>query len=358
MVGAVTGDAAGNVYLTGYFTGQLNLPLSCTTNAPTNTSSVFVAKLDSSGQSLWCRGFGTSGTQSGTAIAVDGSGNVIVSGIVGGTVDFGTGPLMGGGSFTDSFVATFDSSGNTVWAKAFPSANITSVAADGMGNILLAGLFQGTTTFGGPMLTGTAANNIDLAKLDSSGKHIYSKAFDPGAGANVYATTIAVDAAGNALLGGGYIGSLDFGGGPLTAMSDGAYLAKVDPQGTHLWSKNFVSQFGAYGTNLAVDATGQPILVGYFAGTVDFGGGALMSSGGQDFNGANLFIAKFDQGGHHTWSKRYGGGSGPITPSGLAVDSTGAAVVAGLFQGGLDFGNNPMMSTGGTDIFLAKLRTP
>jgi hypothetical protein len=141
------------------------------------------------------------------------------------------------------------------------------------------------------------------------------------------------------------------------AGGDDVFVAKLDPTGAPIWSKSFGDEFDQQATNVALDAKGQPVVVGTFASTIDFGGGTLTSTGGQADSGANIFVAKFDTAGNHLWSRGFGGPAGQ-TPSALAVDSTGAAILTGTFNGTIDFGGNPMMNTGGTDVFLAKLRTP
>ena len=83
---------------------------------------------------------------------------------------------------------------------------------------------------------------------------------------------------------------------------------------------------------------------------------SLMATGGQQ--GSNIFVVKFDAAGNSLWARNFGDGSA-VSPSGVAIDSTGAAVLTGTFNGVLDFGGNPMTSAAGsTDIFLAKLSTP
>ena len=54
------------------------------------------------------------------------------------------------------------------------------------------------------------------------------------------------------------------------------------------------------------------------------------------------------------WSRRYGG-SGDDRAAAVAVDSSGAAVLAGFFQNTVDFGAGPVPSAGLSDIFVAKL---
>jgi hypothetical protein len=63
-----------------------------------------------------------------------------------------------------------------------------------------------------------------------------------------------------------------------------------DVDGAHLWSERFggPSSDEAYG--VAVDAAGNVALAGYFFGSVDFGGGDLISAGVDD-----VFLVQFSE---------------------------------------------------------------
>jgi hypothetical protein len=63
---------------------------------------------------LWSKSFGNAGFDVATATAIDSAGNVVVTGYFQGTVDFGGGPLTTAGE-DDIFVAKLDSSGNHLW---------------------------------------------------------------------------------------------------------------------------------------------------------------------------------------------------------------------------------------------------
>jgi len=349
-------DATGNIYTAGAFQGIVNLGTNCYISKPATTS-VLITKLDPTGTVLSCEGYGTSGSQIGRTINVDSAGNILVTGILIGTVDFGQGPLTGSGLY-DTFVAKMASGSSGSWSKAILSAGTTSAAVDSTGNVFLVGLLSGTTNFGptaASALTQVGNQDIIVAKLDPTGAYLWSKSFGH---VNAFdaTPTIAVDAGGNLFITGYYTGVIDFGGGPFTAVSQDGYLAKLDPNGNHLWSKHFASPQAAAAGGVALDTLGQPTVVGNFTSSVDLGGGSLTATGGQQGN--NAFVAKFDAAGNYLWARSFGDGTGD-TPDSVAIDSTGAAVLTGTFDGGLNFGGNPMTSAAGsTDLFLAKLRTP
>jgi hypothetical protein len=78
---------------------------------------VFVSKLDSDGNLVWARSFGSTGFDEGWGVAVDGSGNVHTTGYFAGTVDFdpgaGTHNLTSAGS-NDVFVLKLEADPPTV----------------------------------------------------------------------------------------------------------------------------------------------------------------------------------------------------------------------------------------------------
>ncbi len=114
------------------------------------------------------------------------------------------------------------------------------------------------------------------------------------------------------------------------------------------WAKRF-GDAGIQNTGgLAVDSSGNIILAGSFNGAIDLGGGALVAVGTND-----SFVAKFDSNGNHLWSTRYGDTLTYIQD--VAVDSTGAIIVVGVFMGTINFGGGQHVSQGGFDAMVAKL---
>jgi hypothetical protein len=94
---------------------------------------------------------------------------------------------------------------------------------------------------------------------------------------------------------------------------------------------------------------GNVLVAGRFEGTIDFGGGPLASLGVGD-----VFVAKLDTDGGHLWSKRFGNASDEAA-AGVATDSAGNVLVAGHFDGAIDFGGGPLNNAGGGDVFVVKL---
>jgi hypothetical protein len=353
-----TTDAMGDVYVNGNIIGTLDVPPSCF--PPTTTGGTLVLKTDSFGDCIWANTYDEGPI--GGPMVVDGAGDLVMALFsIGGTADFGGGPLMSLGGYT--YVVKLDAMGKYQWAKMFGGPggiNPFSVSVDSKNNIVLSGYFEQSVSFGGPALTSQGGDDIFVVKLDPAGNYLWGKSF--GDAQNQEGAYSVVDAMDNILLAGDFPGTINLGGQTLTsAGSTDLFAAKLDSSGNHIWSKRFGDASPQVSTGISLDPKGQPVLTGTFAGTVDFGGSTFTSSGGPVM-GSDIFLAKFDTAGNHIWSRTFGSAAGQSTTN-IALDKTGAAWLAGYFNGTLNFGTsaataltNPGMT--GTDIFLAKLRTP
>ncbi len=321
---------------------------------PTLIAVLLVATLAASSSAVpinqWSNRFGDGNAQAARDVAFDGSGNVYVTGYMQGTADFGGGPISSAGS-GDVFLAKYDSAGSHIWSKRFGAADhqeAFGVATDAAGNAVIVGRFQTSINFGGPTHVSAGDFDMFLAKFDPAGTLVWSKRF--GNGFINEGRGVAVDGAGNVVLVGFSAGATDFGGGALP--NGGAYdvsVAKYDATGAHLWSKLMGTTLDQQGIGAGVDAAGNVLVVGYFMGSLDLGGGAMASAGGLD-----AFVGKFDAGGTFQWSKRFGDGSDQKALL-VGADAAGNVTVAGYHVGSIDFGGGPIASVGATDLFAAQL---
>ncbi|MBA2524495.1 MAG: hypothetical protein H0V18_01745 [Pyrinomonadaceae bacterium] len=186
---------------------------------------------------------------------------------------------------------------------------------------------------------------------------------------------VAVDAANNIYvigyfgLTGGAPSSGDFDPGPATATLTNSggwdpFVAKYDPDGNYVWARTFGNTATATTDertwDLAVDASGNVYVAGFFNGTYDLdaspgGVNQLTSAGGTD-----AFIVKYDTTGNHIWG--FGlGSTGDDEGFAVAVDNAGHVFFQGDFSGTVDFdpgpGSSNLTSAGGTDVFIARFNT-
>jgi hypothetical protein len=317
---------------------------------------VFLAKFDSNCKHLWSKRFGDANDQQGNtneSVAIDSMGNVFIAGRFQGTMDFGGGPLTSAGS-VDAFLAKFDRDGKHLWSKRFGDADeqrASGLAVDPVtGAVVLGGTCKGTVDFGGGPLSGTTNLDVVVAKFDASGNHQWSKRF--GDTAHQYTNAVAIDSGGNTLVSGAVYGAIDFGGPAGSLVSAGAndvFVAKLSPDGATIWSKRFGDAASQLAFGIAVDGKDGVLLTGSMAGTIDFGGGSMTSAGGRD-----VFIARLDQSGSYSWASRFGDALEQL-PGWIDADASGNVLITGTFGGAIDFGGGAHVSEGASDMFVAKL---
>ncbi len=345
---AVALDASGNVVVTGSFTGTVNFGGGSVTGT-SYTNDIFVAKYSSSGAYLWSKTFGSTGDDSGYGIAIDSGGNVVVAGTFSAYVDFGGGYLIGYGT-RNLFLAKYSPSGAYIWSKTIGNGSNNmpyGMAVDNNDNILVTGSFNNSLDFGGGTLTSNGQSDIFLAKYSSSGAHVWSRGF--GSSGSDVGYGIAVDGSGNVVVTGSFMGTVDFGGGTLTSNGQqDVFLAKYSSSGTYLWARSQGGIYSDQGNSVAIDGSGNVIVTGQFYSPVDFGGGLI--TGGESID---IFAAKYSASGTHLWSEGFGG---PYTDvgMGIAVDNAGEIIVTGYFYGTADFGG-PILTSAWNDIFMFKL---
>lgn len=248
-------------------------------------------------------------------------------------------------------------------------STVRQIGGDSTGDVLLAGKISGTPNALG--LEGAASDAPFLAKLDPTGHLVWVKTLpDAAAGA-----LLAVDAEGDVFLAGATPPgqSLDLGGGPLVPASAAGgvmYVAELDPEGHHLWSRavaNLAQDPSGDGNAfvapaaLALDPTGALVIAGTFMGPLDLGGGDLGYP--QNPLASCGFVVKLDSAGHHVFSQRVGSqpdGNTMVSDTGLflgsaAIDGQGAIVITGALYGALHIGGDVITSHGAGDAFVAKI---
>lgn len=283
-------DATGNVYTTGYFTGTADFdPGLATYNLNSwGMRDIFISKLDVSGNFVWAKGLGGSDYDGGDGIAVDGSGNVLITGGFQVGVDFDPGPgsyVLNALGSADAFVCKFDASGSFLWAKQMrgPTSNdgsgAYSICTDNSGNVYTSGYFKGTVDFdpgaGTVNLTSVGFDDLYVSKLDASGNYVWAKAMGGGAYEEGY--DIAVDGSGNVYTTGSFGGTCDFDPGaaaynliPAGGGLDEIFISKLDASGNFAWAKRMGGTGHDQGFSIAVDNAESVHVIGDFSGTADF----------------------------------------------------------------------------------------
>ena len=340
-------DASGNIFVIGYFQNTLDVCGSQLVSAGGYDG--FLAKYSSKGELVWSFAIGgTDGFDYARAVAVDASGNVLVTGQFGDTVDFGGGGIVSNG-LGDIYVVKYDNDGVHQWSKGLGAGAGdagSDVAVDASGNVYVTGEFYQTVDFGGGPLVADARDAF-LVKYDASGGHLWSQHFGEGGGDT--GRRVAIDLLNSVVMAGTFSDSISLGGSTYhSAGSADIFVSQFNTNGTFGWARAFggvdVDQVNGLGVDL-IDV----YVSGSFAGSADFGGGAIASAGYSD-----IYIAKYDLiAGTHQWSQGIGS-TGNEYSDALALDkSNNRVIIGGGFSIDLDFGGGPLTSAGNFDAYLA-----
>lgn len=347
----LSADPAGNIYIVGEFNGELDFGMGVLTSA--GETDIFVAKFDSNGGLAWGKRFGDGAVQRPESVVVTPGGGVVVSGSFEGTLDFGGAPLISAGNkdafvacldlsgnhiwskefgddnfdqiasnaaigddnsllVTGAFSGTIDlandlvtnaaidafilrldiTSGDVLWGNQFGSSagqeGGSFVGLFPTGEILLVGVFDKTLNIIGDPISPVGYADIFALKLTASGNPIWVKGF--GSNLNDLPFDVDLSADSKIVIGGMFGESINFGGGPLAAAGkDDLFLAELDSNGNHLWSRRSGGETDSGSLwGLALGTPGVVFTTGFFEGTIDLGGAPLKSTG----DGA-IFLAKY-----------------------------------------------------------------
>jgi hypothetical protein len=252
----ITTDDSANVYTAGYFSGTADFdPEGGVANLTSaGSADIFVSKLDSSGHYVWARNMGGSSVDHGQAVAVDGVGNVYVTGTFTQTADLdpgvGVDNATSGGS-TDAFIVKLDNAGDYEWGGGIGKTgadNGNSLIVDGASNVYLTGKFTGTVNFdikgGSNTVAAGGASAAYVSKYDSSGNIIRVKALTTVGNGTGEGMGLAVDPVNaDLILAGGF--TLDINCDPsvsnFTLASQGIddiLVARYDSAGTFVYAKS------------------------------------------------------------------------------------------------------------------------
>ncbi|MCP4666466.1 MAG: hypothetical protein GY849_08860, partial [Deltaproteobacteria bacterium] len=364
----ITLDGSGNIYVVGR-SDSTNFPTKQAfqgTNA--GNQDAFIAKLDPTGATLaYSTYLGGASLDQGIGIALDGSGNVYVSGRSSST-NFPTKQAFQGTNAgnQDAFIAKLDPTGATLaYSTYLGGASLDQgigIALDGSGNVYVSGRSSSTNFPTKQAFQGTNAGGYDafITKLVPSGTALAYSTY-LGGGNDERGIKIAVDRSGKAYVT-GITHSTDF---PTKQAFQGtnagdtdAFVTKLVPSGTALIYSTYLGGTDTdEGYGIALDPSGSAYATGK-SNSTDF-------PTRQAFQGTNAgdydaFITKLVPSGTALAYSTYLGGTGTDHGTRTAIDESDNTYVTG-FTNSTDFPTGQAFqgaNAGSYDAFVFKIRMP
>jgi hypothetical protein len=244
-----------------------------------------------------------------------------------------------------------DPSGNFTTHTAVGDVFPRSVTTDPSGNVYVTGEFNGTATFGSLPSISSNLGSADIFILKYNNGGVLQWVQKSGGSGQDYGHSIAVDASGNVYVTGFFTGTSTFGTLPSITSVDNfdVFIAKYNSNGIAQFVQQVSGLSTQDGQGIAVDASGNIYLTGGFTNTATFGSISITSAGLSD-----IFIAKYNNSGAAQWVQRIGD-IGVDVGYDIGLDATGNIYVVGNFSNTVTFGTLPAITSAGSeDVFIVK----
>ena len=263
------------------------------------------------------------------------------------------------------FLVKYDADGNYTWHVALSNtgqAIAKCLAIDGNGDVVMAGRFETSITFGpgaNGTITSNGSNDCFIAKYTSAGQLQWVRSFGSTAGDEIHGLTL--DASDNIIVSGLFRLTVDFDPGPgiATLMSMGGadgFVAKYGPNGAFQWVRGVQGTGNAQMWSVAADTNGDIHALGHFTGTVTVANLSQITSSGLN----DGVLCRFSATGTAIWRQPFGG-VGNVTTERILNDGAGHLYIMGSFSGmaNIDPGTNNIgvTSVGNNNMYFAKLLT-
>ena len=351
-------------------------------------------------QKIWTQLLGTSGYEEATKVDIDSDGNIYITGYTSGDLDGqtnsgGTMELLGGFytvSLSDAFLTKYQPNGTKDWTKllgnssGFDVSNGVAISSDGSIYItgstngepiveslpndvfltkyqpngtrdwikLLGNSSDNDRSYGVAIspdeesiyITGFTTGDLDgqtnmgngdafLTKYSSDGDIVWTQLL--GSSENERSLGVAISSDGNIYITGFTAGNLD----GQTNMGNGdAFLTKYNSEGIKQWTQLLGSSESEEANKVDIDSDGNIYITGFTSGNLD----------GQTNMGSNdAFLAKYNSEGIKQWTQLLGS-SNNDTSYAIAISSDGSIYITGGTRSNLDGQTN----MGNNDAFLTK----
>ncbi len=303
-------DEDGNVYCIGGFSGTLDFDPGESTFELTSIGEqdIFVQKLNSNGEFLWAKNFGSGYNNYGKRILVDGEENILITGSFKGSVDFDPGPdtfTLNSSGVLDIFFLKLTFDGDLLWAKQIGGGSneyVKTLQFDHDKNILLGGTFRFQADFNPDpdeeyIVEGGMWSDFFILKLDENGCFKWVKTV--GGDNPMHIQSIAVDSINNIYFASNFDTPFDVNPGDSTYIIEPTgdfdfFIAKINADGEFESVIIMGSEYFEYVNTIVLDKKANIYAIGIFKDSPEYflnSSSASLVSVGQ----VDVFIEKISQ---------------------------------------------------------------
>lgn len=324
---------------------------------PVGYRDIFVSKADFSGNFLWVKALNGTNVRDACVVATDAVGSIYVGGSFWGIIDADPGPdsmLIASPGGEVGFVIKLTADGDVVWAKTINSSgqrSVSRISAPSTGGVYVMGQNLG----------GTTRDFIEkLSSVDGTSEWIRS----PQGSTSFRAMT--VDVAGNVIVGGAYVGTVDFD--PDSAVvaytanvSFPSFVWKLDRNGAYQWVQHVDPSSNTVINTIAVDVQGRIMVGGLFTGSIKMPISLSRDSIHLGSIGSyDMLLARMSPEGVLEWACSIGGLESDLVKN-VVLDKAGNIFAVSFFSDTLVFGCHteyaPLTVGGGPGMLLLKLNS-
>ncbi len=358
-------DNDGNMYYSGGFNGLTDLDpgTGISQVIAAGNISIFISKIDSSGNLIWGKQLGTFGSyQAGRFVELDYSGNLYVAGYCYDVMDADPGQAVF--NITPGiFLIKLDSAGNFIWARSYSDGDCTSLKLCNDSSLILTGEFYGTlSVIGTQSVSAYGFRDGFIVKTSTAGIDQWAKRIGGPNGGDLISGS-AVDSSGNIYISGNCQDSVSFGNTAtynfkVGGLVDG-FICKLSNNGNFIWVKQIASDSlsSALGSCISSDNNGNVFVGGYFNGNVDFNPGIGIYNR-KSIDDYDSFLLKLDSLGNFINMKTFEGLGNQYMKS-ICSDLQSNIYVTGIYFNTIYYNSStgPSLSgyVAGQDIFVFKL---
>lgn len=352
--GSTSGDPTGSSSSSG------EAPTSTTVEATTGTSTTDAtttsdttdAATSSTGEPVgpWIARFGAPEDLRATGLGFGPEGELWVAGDFLGALDLGAGPLKGVG--TGIFLGKFAADGTPLHSEALFSASdvptftqVTGLAVDSTGAVIVTGWLEGSYTIGGAQLV---ADELDVfvGKWDADGAPLWGRKF--GAVDWQVGEALAVAADDTIWVAGATLAPFNVDDFELTgAASTGMFAVRLAADGKALAGAWWGDEGDQEIRSIAACPDGSAAIAGFFDAPLKFAGDTVEPVGDKD-----IFVGRIDAAAGPLWISAYGSAGSDNATEVVCGD---AITFAGSVTDAVQFGELMLEPAGDNDVVLARL---